>query len=1293
MTSTVGSLPFERLKGRENFDNWEIGARSWLVIKSMWKWTQTEPAENNATDKASDLKALSELTLLLDPSIYSYISKKDTTKQAWDSLQSSFKDSGTCRKVATLQQFVSLKYEDCASMEEYVTKMNQLYGKVQVAGFNIDEEVAGSLMLAGLPSEYKPMILGIENSAKTITVDFVKTLLLQEVIVNKSENSDGALVAKTGKKKTVNNHKVECFNCKGNHFAKNCPQKKSNKNSKSNGKRENLLIASLVAKEQSSLDWIIDSGATAHMTKFESVLLNKCAIEKKNVIVANNNSIDIKSIGDVKHEVIINGQSSDIVIKNVHYVPNICANLLSVRQIVANENKVVFDKNGCRIYNKEKELIATGSIVDDMFKLDIADNKCERSFISKSSEKLVLWHRRLGHVNYHNMDFLTECVGNVKEIPESQCVTCVKGKQTRLPFSDEGSRATTLLELVHSDVCGPIQVQSFGGHRYFVTFIDDYSRRVFVYVMKNKNEVFECFKIFKKYAENQTGFTLKKLRSDNGKEYCNKSFVDFCRKNGIEHQKSAPYSPQQNGLAERMNRTLLDKVRCMLIDSALSKAFWAEALMTAEHIINCIPCKGTNPLTPHEIFSGHQPNYGRLKVFGCRAMVHVTDSKRQKLDPKSVECIFLGYEANTKAYRLYNKKTKKIVVSRDVIFIENEVLNENRVSEPKSLDNVCIPIDDENLDITESGENGCNPSIVEISGDSREIMPGDLEVSGEGFESAGEEQVSEFVPDVDVSTVEPRLRSTRNLEKPKPKYTYYALHVHDPVSVAEAMNDMDAKSWKSAMKEEMASLAQNETWELAKLPAGKKAIKSKWIFKRKRDSQGKVLKFKARLVAKGFSQVEGIDYNETYSPVVRYASIRYLFALAAKLDLDIRQMDAVTAFLNGKLNEIIYMEQPEGFHDGTNRYCKLHKSIYGLKQSSKVWNDTLNDVLIKFGLIRSTTDQCIYFSICKENVLIVAIYVDDLLLFSNSKAHEEKLVKELSKHFKMKDLGEVSSVLGMRVIRDRKARKISIDQKQYIREILIRFGMEDCNGVSNPMDPNQKLSSSMGPRNDKEKDEMKTTPYRQLVGSLLFAAQISRPDISYAVNVLSRFNNDPGQPHWAAAKRVLRYLKATINHRITYGGSLRDLQGFCDADWGSDPDDRRSTSGYVFTMQGGAVSWSTRRQPTVALSSTEAEFMSLVSAIQESIWLKKLELEIYPSASRGMTIYCDNRGAIQLALNNNYSPRTKHIEIKEKFVREKLLDGSVGIQYLRTDEMPADILTKATNSHKLSLFSKFFGLE
>lgn len=458
------------------------------------------------------------------------------------------------------------------------------------------------------------------------------------------------------------------------------------------------------------------------------------------------------------------------------------------------------------------------------------------------------------------------------------------------------------------------------------------------------------------------------------------------------------------------------------------------------------------------------------------------------------------------------------------------------------------------------------------------------------------------------------------------------------------------------------------------------------------NADGVAVRHKARLVAKGFSQLKGIDYNETYAPVVRYTSIRFLLALAAKYNLLIHQMDAVTAFLNAKLQEEIFMTQPTGFDDGSGLVCKLKRSLYGLKQSSRVWNEELNNVLLNFGLERSNVDQCIYYHADKNKMLILAIYVDDVLIFANDLIIINNVKTALSTKFKMKDMGEAASILGMRITLDKKMRTIKIDQSQYIAEVLARFGMDQCNEISTPIDLNQKLTADMCPTNDVDKMMMRDVPYMQAVGCLLFAAQISRPDICFAVNMLSRFSGNPGKAHWNAVKRVMRYLKGTINKGLVYNGESSDIIGFCDADWASDIDSRRSTTGYVFIHQGAAISWGTRRQRTIALSTTEAEFMAIVAAIQESIWLKRLEKELITTSTQTLVLHCDNKNAIHIATNNSYSSRTKHVDIKSKFISEAMKYNHIILKYIETNNMLADILTKAVVAIKQKKFLNEFGI-
>lgn len=406
-------------------------------------------------------------------------------------------------------------------------------------------------------------------------------------------------------------------------------------------------------------------------------------------------------------------------------------------------------------------------------------------------------------------------------------------------------------------------------------------------------------------------------------------------------------------------------------------------------------------------------------------------------------------------------------------------------------------------------------------------------------------------------------------------------------------------------------------------------------------------------------------------------------------------MDAVTAFLNGDLQEKIYMLQPEQFNDGSGRVCKLEKSLYGLKQASRAWNSKLNSVLLDCGLQRSEADPCVYFSISGESILILAVYVDDILVLSNSIMMEMKIINQLKENFKMKDLGEVSSILGVNVTRDATKKTIAIDQQSYISKVLEKFGMKDCNPVSTPLDPSQKLSTKMSPTTDAERDEMKNIPYQEAIGSLMYAAQLTRPDICFALCLLSRFNKNFGKAHWNAVKRVFRYLAGTINRKLVYRGNDDNdkLIGFSDADFGGDEDTGKSTTGYTFMLQGAAVSWCAKSQKSVSISTCESELQALTSTIQEAIWLKRFENEIFDAAPKEITIYCDNKSTLHVLINNSSSQKLKHVRIRAKFVGEKIEKGEVKLKYLQTNNMLADIFTKPMVSDRQTKFTNLLGLK
>jgi hypothetical protein len=474
----------------------------------------------------------------------------------------------------------------------------------------------------------------------------------------------------------------------------------------------------------------------------------------------------------------------------------------------------------------------------------------------------------------------------------------------------------------------------------------------------------------------------------------------------------------------------------------------------------------------------------------------------------------------------------------------------------------------------------------------------------------------------------------------------------------------------------------NDTWILVPRPKDAKVVKSRWVLRIKDVNN----LYKARFCAKGFTQRWGEDYDETFAPVAKYTSIRTLFALlAGRKNTKIHQMDVNTAFLNSALEEVVYVEQPEGYVvPGKEDYvCLLRKALYGLKQSPRAWFQLIATVLVDFDFQQSESDPCIFVhKNANGERTYIALYVDDLIIAGDNEEDIATIKRRLSERFDMKDLGIARRFLGME-IEYGKDGSIKIHQNRYIQQLLERHGMADCNPVTTPMDTSVKLSSITS-----EEAPADAREYASIVGGLMFAACVTRPDIMCAVGKLSQFLNNPSSKHMSAAKCVLRYLQGTPTLGITYRPPPLRLQGYSDADWAGDMDTRRSTTGYIVMLNNGAIAWKSRRQPTVALSTMESEYMALTEATKELKWIRTLLAELgYANNNNSedeppTDLFSDNQSAIALAKNPVSHARAKHIDLRHHFVREAIQDKVIWVQYIPTTEMTADSLTKALGREK-----------
>ena len=496
----------------------------------------------------------------------------------------------------------------------------------------------------------------------------------------------------------------------------------------------------------------------------------------------------------------------------------------------------------------------------------------------------------------------------------------------------------------------------------------------------------------------------------------------------------------------------------------------------------------------------------------------------------------------------------------------------------------------------------------------------------------------------------------------------------DPKTFRSAITGDNANNWKAAIDAEMQSLRQNETWDLVDLPPNKNVVGCKWVFKTKHNADGTISKHKARLVAQGFTQKHGVDYEETFAPVVKYASLRTIFAIANQYGMEIHQMDVNSAYLNGDIDAEIYMRQPEGYIDPKhpNKVCKLKKGLYGLKQGGRIWNEKIDKYLKSKDYNPSDADPCIYVNVQGGKIVIIALYVDDTIIVSNCNALLATAKKMLNEKFDMTDLGEVKSVLGMSINRNRDDGTLTINQSDYVCGVLERFGMTECKPVSTPLETGKKFLKTPD-----DEDPVDTQQYQEIIGSLVYLSISTRPDIAEAVGKLSQHMGRPNNDHWVGAKRVLRYLKGTTKHGLIYRKSKQfSLFGYSDSDWAGCVDTRKSTSGFVFMLGDSLISWASKKQPVVALSTTEAEYIALCLATQEAMWLRRL-LDSVQNPQEGPTlIYEDNQGTICIAKNPRDTQRTKHIDIRYHFVRESVQNKVITIEKCESQNMIADTFTK-----------------
>ena len=1155
----------------ENYFNWRF--RMEMLLKREGAWiaiSEERPIDNFANWEKANETAHSVICLMIDDDQLKHVRESKSALEAWLALKGHHERDSPGTKVRLLRHLMSQRANEDTDMELHVSRMNELSQKLLSLAKDLKPEfLMSATLLASLPSSYDALITALEaRDEKDLTPALIRAKVIEEFRRRKERengvNGDNGVLqvsANSGKTNFV------CYFCKKRgHFKNQCQRYAEWRSKKRQGGQANVINQEnrdeqLFLVGSASSRWVIDSGATCHISSQKDHFHDFDKSHAERVSVANGQQILSSGRGSVEIEFIDkSGRVSNYTINNVLYVPEIRGNLLSVGQLAKIGLYVKFGEEDCEIWSSvPRRCIAVGSYSAGLYNLQVPNqvNSVDGGIQYCPHQ----WHRILGHRDLRAVRNLIDsdmvdgikaasCDSNCKD----DCVICITCKLTRAAFPKKSDyRAKKPLELIHSDLCGPMPTKTPSGKRYVLTLIDDYSRYTLIYLLKSKSEAFQRFKEYRAMVENLLGAKIKAIRTDRGKEYVNKDFEDYLNRNGIKGYRTAPYSPQQNGVAERKNRTLVEMTRCMLRDANLGNEFWGEAIYTANNLQNILAWKNVER-TPFELWRGRKPCFENLHRFGAKCFVKIQDLHRRKLDPKAEEGVFLGFATGSKAYRILSK-SGKVIISRDVKFVDSFSETTN-CGEGQEIPNSIIGVHSHDgvEDINVSVEFPLSNDVIEEENSEEENTSDVLNDAGKGSKADGlqevnggntvgsdaleeeslEENFADATSDIDGNqdfseeeeptsvdiTDEPLQRRpvrTNRGNPPKRLIQEIKLVKEEPSSFREAILSKDKDIWKAAMEEEYRALTLNGTWQLVDLPAGRNVIGCKWLFKTKVDSSGEIRRHKARLVAQGFAQKFGVDYDHVFAPVARSATFRTLLSFAGSHKMDVVHFDVKTAFLNAELQEEIYMRQPPGFvkADAANKVCLLKKSLYGLKQAARMWSFKLYEVLIKEGFTQSNVDKCLYIRQGSQGRLFVIVYVDDILAASDSKADIDRFEKFFKSHFLVENLGPISNYLGIRV------KKInnyySLDQERYINSVAERFGLHLSKPASTPLS----TSYLNQPENDLLLDNAK---YQEAIGCLLFIAVNTRPDTSAAAMIIMRITSKASKCYFEDNQSVLKII-------------------------------------------------------------------------------------------------------------------------------------------------------------------------
>jgi hypothetical protein len=1069
-------------------------------------------------------------------------------------------------------------------------------------------------------------------------------------------------------------------------------------NASSNSAEGSVESGNKPLSQYSSLRFVYDTGATPK--SFVTDMPNKFTHSKGIVSTANGSIIPTLGVGKIKF--------GNLEV-DATYVPSFSKNLISgidimkrgVQTVIGNNKLIMASKI---IVPENSVILATGrldkatgllmldqdvdqNIVNDLQKENQKDEE-NNSQITHNLAGLTMnqVHRKLGHVG---IEMAKRTIKNLNLKLESEksneiCEPCIKGKlrKRNIPKS---SSPREICEVIAGDEQGPFRIEGFNGTRYNVKFMDKSSGYLKMFNIKDIKSatLLDNFKPWVLRLEARTGKKVKYFMCD---QSFDGPFLDFLEERGITKMKGEEYNYHHPGIVENANYNVTRHARSMLIDSKLPAKFYSEAQLCAAYLHNCTVHSGRT-LTPREMCGQKKKPIKDLIPFGTHGYAFLKKEWRDKptrlgkLEPVAVVCRMLGYADDDETEEMKGYKVLithswegKPLLEPYIIYTNEVTFDENKEMEPLEME---VPFTDDD-DLFESvndndGEFLNEPDLIEES-DMSDTSSNDAFI---GLSSTELSTMTNLVKETYGSWFDSS--ACCGLTPVELVYAMLALTdgIETPLTYEEAIKCTESKEWKVAMDKEVEKLAKFGTYDLVEKPA-KNIVKCKWVYRKKLDLSGLVKEFKARLVAKGFSQRYGIDFFETFAPVAKMKSIRAIAAISASKGFLIYQDDAPSAFLNPDLKETVYMQQIPGYEDGSTRVCLLKKTIYGLKQSPREWNEVVHNFMIEQGFKQLEADNCVYVKHTSGSILIVAVYVDDILTCGKENSNElHEFRAALHKRFNMDKGGIIKHYLGMHFTFNKDG-SISVDQKHYLEAKLKEFDTYIGTGSrSSPLPSN--YSTEMENVKNEPIIPSSQFPYREIVGSLMYAMVSTMPSLAQPLSVVSRYLSKPTLTMCNLVRHICQYIRGNIDQNgILYSNKNSNLQivGYVDAAYGNNTD-CKSTSGFCFTLNGSIISWHSKRQPVTAFSTAESEYIAAAEAAKEAIWWRLFMEELgYPQSTT--ILFEDNEACILLSKNPQSHHRTKHIQIRFHFIREKVASSELELRYISTKDQLGDIFTKGS---------------